>query len=105
MEMKELLQKIKGTRTENSGTCVKRSGSMDKLINLSGEDPDEIDVIPKGKHQIHLGKTGCEESASGNTIISRNVFESTVSQTKPTVRIGREISVIDTPETHLSEFG
>lgn len=59
----------------------------DVIFVVSGEDPDEIHVIPEGKDQIHL------------------VFKSTVSQTKPTVRIGREISVIDTPETHLSEFG
>lgn len=61
----------------------------DVIFVVSGEDPDEIDVIPERKDQIHLGKNGCGESASGNTIISRNVFESTVSQTKPTVRIGR----------------
>ncbi|KAK2917129.1 hypothetical protein Q8A67_001503 [Cirrhinus molitorella] len=60
---------------------IRRSDSMDSLINFSVEDPDEIDVIPQRKDQIRpvlLGKQDVGEIAQKNSIVSRNKFESSV---------------------------
>ncbi len=71
------------------------------------EDTDEIQ-LPGKKNQIRLvllGKTGAGKSAAGNTIIGKRVFESSISsnsqtkqcQSENSERMGKNISVIDTP--------
>ncbi|XP_048015208.1 uncharacterized protein LOC125247771 [Megalobrama amblycephala] len=66
VEIQVLLQKTEGLTMENEGKWIKRSSSMDMLINFSDEGPDEIDEIPEMKNQIGLGNTHntCSEARS-----------------------------------------
>ncbi|KTG03144.1 hypothetical protein cypCar_00034606 [Cyprinus carpio] len=125
-QVQELLQKIERMMMESGGKFImkqmrRRSSKDAPDIIFSGESPAKysqlIDVIPKRKDQIRLvllGKTGSGKSATGNTIIGRNVFESSASSisltkqcsSKTNERMGKEITVIDTPglfDNKLSE--
>ncbi|XDV11050.1 hypothetical protein PO909_000097 [Leuciscus waleckii] len=121
-QKRDLLQKIGGMMTENGGKYImermRRTESKETVTNLvSGEistAEDEIQ-IPEKKDKIRLvmlGKTGAGKSAAGNTIIGRNVFKSSISSNSQTKqcqietieRMGKEISVIDTPGLYDTEL-
>ncbi|XP_059425861.1 GTPase IMAP family member 8-like [Carassius carassius] len=125
-QVQELLQKIEERMEENRGKfCMdrmrRRASKEAPDVIFSGESPAKsselTNVIPERKDQIRLvvlGKTGSGKSATGNTIIGRNVFESSASSisltkqciSKTIERMGKEITVIDTPglfDNKLSE--